>query len=190
MAATSFPTSPARPFVYADLEALPEDGYRREIIGGTLVVNPAPLGRHQQASGALFSLLRAAAPSRLLVIAAPYDWRLGDGGSVQPDLMVVDRSDFDPDGPFPASAIPTLVVEILSPSNAEQDRTLKRAVYQRQGVPAYWMVDPGSATQPPSLIALRLGAGQFVIEAEVTGSDRFATDWPFPLHLVPTDLTI
>lgn len=190
MAVPGFPTSPARPFVYADLEDVPEDGYRREIIGGTLVVNPAPPGRHQQASGELFSLLRSAAPSHLLVVAAPFDWRLPDGGSVQPDLMVVERSDFDPDGPFPALAIPVLVVEILSPSNAEQDRTLKRAVYERQRVPAYWMVDPGSATHPSSLTALRQESDQFVIEAEVTDAERFVTDWPFPLAVTPRDLTI
>ena len=103
--------------------------------------------------------------------------------------MVVDRSAFDPDGPFPATATPLLVVEVLSPGNAEQDRALKRAVYQALRVPAYWMVDPGSPTRPRSLTALRLDGDRFAVEAEVADSDLFATDWPFALQVVPKDLT-
>ena len=35
----------------------------------------------------------------------------------------------------------TLAVEILSPSTARLDRQVKRRLYQRQGVPEYWIVD-------------------------------------------------
>jgi len=37
---------------------------------------------------------------------------------------------------------PDLVVEILSLSSESQDRKLKRARYQKAGVPEYWIVDP------------------------------------------------
>ena len=34
-----------------------------------------------------------------------------------------------------------LAVEVLSPSTARNDRYKKRAVYQEEGVPEYWIVD-------------------------------------------------
>ena len=36
----------ARPFTYEDLEGMPNDGYRREIIDGSFVVTPTPAGGH------------------------------------------------------------------------------------------------------------------------------------------------
>lgn len=44
-----------------------------------------------------------------------------------------------------------LAAEILSPATARADRTLKRTLYQREGVGEYWVVD---------LDARRVGAGE------------------------------
>jgi Uma2 family endonuclease len=99
-------------------------------------------------------------------------------------VLVFRAEDFDLDGPLPDSAVPLLVVEVLSPSNPEQDRAVKRALYERLGVPAYWIVDP----MVPSLLALRLVDGRYVVEGQVAGESVFATDWPFPVTVVPADL--
>ena len=70
---------------------------------------------------------------------------------------------------------PDLVVEIVSPSTADRDRTIKRKLYQRQGVPQYWIVDPeadsvevwdfaAGATQPSEYtehLPVRLGGADF-----------------------------
>ncbi len=37
--------------------------------------------------------------------------------------------------------VPNLVVEVLSPSTASRDRGEKKAIYERNGVDEYWMVD-------------------------------------------------
>ena len=175
-------TRAARPFTYEDLGGMPDDGYRREIIGGSLVVTPAPSGGHQRVTLNLAALLRASEAGGTMAMVAPFDWRLPDGGSVQPDVMVIRREDFDPAGPLPATAVPVLVVEVLSPSNPAQDRMLKRDLYERLGVPAYWIVDPSR----PSLTALRLVEGRFDVEADT--SRRFRTEWPFSLDLIVAEL--
>lgn len=174
---------PARPFTYDDLEAMPDDGYRREIIGGSLIVTPAPGGGHQRVTGKLYALLQAAETAETMAMVAPYDWKLPDGGSVQPDVMVIRREDFDPSGPLPSSAVPLLAVEVLSPSNRAQDRMLKRDLYQKLGVPAYWIVDPAV----PSLLALRLVDGRYDVEYE--GAGVFRTESPFAFEARLADLS-
>lgn len=57
-----------------------------------------------------------------------------------PDMMVVcDRDKIKPDGVHGA---PDLVVEILSPSTAKNDRTYKKDAYAKSGVREYWIVSP------------------------------------------------
>ncbi|MHB8296947.1 MAG: Uma2 family endonuclease, partial [Acidimicrobiales bacterium] len=153
-------------------------------IDGNLHVSPAPAGGHQRVSMVLATILFAAETPGTMVLPAPCDWRLPDGGSVEPDLMVVRRGDFDPDGPVPATAVPVLVVEVVSPSSEVQDRTVKRELYERLGVPAYWIVDPKVLV----LEALRLAGAGYELEAEVAGEAVFATDWPFPVRVVPAEL--
>lgn len=174
------------PFRYEDLEDAPNDGYRREIIDGSLIVTPAPDGGHQLAVVRLAAMLLLAQTPEAMTLVAPFDWHHADGGVVEPDLLVIRRSDFDADGPLSPSATPMLVVEILSPSNPQLDLAVKRALYERLGVPAYWIVDPKRLT----LLALRLVDGAYAMDAEVSGDEQFVTDWPFPVQFCPADLIL
>lgn len=176
----------AGPFQFEDLEDEPNDCYRREIIGGTLIVTPTPNFGHQLASANLYGILRSAGTPDTLALYAPLDWRQNDGGMVEPDLLVLPRGDFDLRGPIPATTTPLLLVEILSPSNRLYDLTLKRALYEQLEVPAYWIVDP----MVPSILALRLTDGRYAVEASITGTDSFTTDWPFPVTFTPAQLLL
>lgn len=94
------------------------------------------------------------------------DWRINGDTVLRPDLVVV----CEPiDTPWLEKA-PTLVVEVLSPSTAANDRGYKRERYAKQGVAYYLIVDPetkqvetlrltDSAYQPtdPTLIELHAG---------------------------------
>jgi len=142
------------PLTFGDLDAMPDDGGRWELIDGSPVVTPAPSGGHQCCAGQLFGLLHDACPPGTVVLPAPYDWRSeATGESFQPDVLVIRRGDFDPGGPLRAT--PLLVAEIVSPRGQFLDRALRRARYEALAVPAYWIIDPAapSLTRVHSLLA-------------------------------------
>ena len=60
-----------------------------------------------------------------------------------PDAMINDTDKINSDGIHGA---PDLVVEVLSPSTARNDKTHKKEVYARCGVREYWLVSPGDKT--------------------------------------------
>jgi Uma2 family endonuclease len=119
-----------------------------------------------------------------VVVPAPHDWRVeATRESFQPDVTVIRRGDFDPNGPLRVT--PLLVVEIISPGREAQDRMFKRSRYEALGVPAYWIVDPAG----PSLTELRLsGRGRYTERSAVAGEQTFATDYPFPVEVTPATL--
>ncbi|MGH8775208.1 MAG: Uma2 family endonuclease [Jiangellaceae bacterium] len=172
-----------RPFEHADLEAMPDDGRRYEIIDGVLIVTPGPSMRHQDRCFNLATLLRTARPSReWKVLFAPFDVRLADS-TVEPDVLVARASEFT-EKDLPSA--PALAVEILSPSTQRLDLTLKRARYEAAGTPAYWVVDPDPDN--PSLQAWELRDAIYVEVAHVHADEPFSTDVPYPISFTPADL--
>jgi len=61
---------------------------------------------------------------------------------VQPDLMVLCDFEKDVNTKDRYKGIPTLVVEILSPSNRTNDRIRKLGLYMESGIQECWHVDP------------------------------------------------
>ncbi len=171
-----------RPFTTSDLDAMVDDGYRREIIEGRLIVSPSPISEHQKAAGRLYSLLDRYCPNGLSVLIAPLDWHPPTGESLQPDIMVIREEDYNPKG-FQIGA-PLLAVEVRSPSTAIYDETEKRARYESLGVIDYWMVDPAT----PSIVALHLTDSHYVEVGRVTGDDSLKATTPFPVTVVPSEL--
>jgi Uma2 family endonuclease len=137
------PALPTTGWTVDMLEALPDDGKRYEIIDGELFVTPAPSFAHQRALGALYRRLYAYLERSTAgeVIFSPADVRTGPRTSVQPDLFVVrGPARLGPHG-WPDLRLLLLAVEVVSPSTARADRGAKRQLYQRAGVPEYWIVD-------------------------------------------------
>jgi Uma2 family endonuclease len=76
-----------------------------------------------------------------LAALAPRDVDLEPDKSVQPDVFVVPSGEVDRfRGRDPVERL-VLVAEVLSPSSARGDRVKKRALYQRNRVSEYWIVD-------------------------------------------------
>jgi len=170
-----------RPLTRADLDAMPEDGHRYELIDGVLVVSPSPSWHHQRAVGRLFRLLDDMCPPELEVLSGPFDVSLADDAVMIPDLLVARRSDLT-QRDLPVA--PVLVVEVLSPSTRRFDLLTKRSRYESAGTASYWVVDPIE----PSLTAWDLHDGAFVEVAHVRHLEPFTARMPFPVEVVPAKL--
>lgn len=173
-------TLPARPYTRADLEAMPDDGRRYELIDGALIVTPAPSYAHQRAVMSLVRLM-IRPPAGLELLVAPFDIPLAEGTLVQPDVVVVIRTD---DIHNPGDPELCLAVEVLSPSTRLIDLNLKKARLEQAGVPSYWVVDPID----PQLIAWELQSGRYVEVARVHGDETWTSALPWAITVCPADL--
>lgn len=161
-----------------DLDALPDNGLRHELIDGTLVMSPAPGLAHQIFTLALYRTLHAAASDTgLLVLTAPFDVALGEH-VVEPDILAAPASAFSKRD-LPVA--PLLVVEVRSASTAWLDQGRKLSLYEQSGVAHYWLADP----EQPSMTLLRLVDGRYREVASIEGDDRISVVEPFPVTLNP-----
>lgn len=176
-------TEPSTPsgWNYEAYAAIPYDGRRHEIINGDHFVNPAPNLYHQEISRRIqFQLYQAIETKELgVVIDAPVDVQLSEHDIVQPDLVVITKSRRHIMTPTKVKGIPELLVEILSPSNPDHDLKTKREMYQRVGVPGYWIVFP----EEHQVLQLVLVDNQY---QEQTHQDAITMTVP---PNVPVDLT-
>lgn len=178
-AVTSMPVG--REWTVDDLDRLPDDGLRYELVDGVLLVSPSPLVPHQVALTALLVRLSEAAPPTLRALAAPLDITFSRTRLLQPDIVVLRRDQLT--GPK-VEGIPLLAVEILSRSTRATDSTLKRHVFEQAGVPSYWLFDPDE----PGLTVLELQDGRYVERARVVGAETFEATRPFSVTVVPADV--
>ena len=168
---------PATKLTYADYCLTPDDE-RYELLDGELLMALAPIESHQITVMELGTLLHMFVKARGLgqVFSAPYDVVLSETDVVQPDLLFISNERAYVITPANVRGAPDLVVEILSPSTAERDRTFKRALYARYGVSEYWLVDPDTGTVTVLLLdngdfaeVARYGAGQTLTSPTMAG---------------------
>jgi Uma2 family endonuclease len=131
-------------WTYDDYAQIPDDGQRHEIIDGEHYVNPSPSTLHQHVSKRLQYQLytRIELVGLGVLFNAPMDVQLSEHDIVQPDLVIILKENVRKITPANIQVAPDLVVEILSPSNMDYDRSTKRNLYERFGVREYWVIDP------------------------------------------------
>jgi len=128
------------------LHRLPDDSNRYELLDGELFVTPPPSPSHELLASRLRSLLE------------PYvrAHQLGDlfgqravvrmfNSEVEPDLMLRPSVSMASER-WDDLPVPSLVVEVLSPTTSRRDQLQKRAYYLRIGVAEYWIVDGATQT--------------------------------------------
>lgn len=130
----------------ADLELLPEDERRYEIVDGELLVTRAPHWKHQKAGGRIYTALDDWSLKTKLGEAS-FGPGLGftDADNVIPDVVWISAerlaSGLDESGHLLVA--PELVVEVLSSGteNIRRDRDLKLRLYSAHGVREYWIIN-------------------------------------------------
>jgi Uma2 family endonuclease len=160
---------------YDDLALMPDDGLIREILDGELFVTPSPSPMHQRVAMRLARQLDQYLAARNIgeLFSAPLDTILGPHDVAEPDLLLVT----DP-AIITKRAIegaPALVVEILSPSTASRDRTIKARRYAAAGILHYWIVD----IDRRRVECLKLTGGEYTPAVVAEGEGTLThVDWP------------
>ncbi len=142
MAVTATPVRWTR----ADLDLLPENGIRYEIVEGELLMSKQPHWHHQATCNAIATALTNWCHTSGFGHVAPAPGLVfDDENDVVPDVVWVSderlQAILGEDGHLHSA--PELVVEVLSPgtSNERRDRVVKLKLYSLRGVQEYWIVD-------------------------------------------------
>lgn len=146
-------------FTYDDLQAFPEDNFRRELIDGELIVTAAPRLSHQAVVVRLVTALsNHVSENGGHVYVAPTDVYFDHTNVVEPDVLFVREEHAEKlgDDRFVKDA-PDVVVEVSSPSTRRLELVRKRDLYARFGVPEYWYVD----LEAEEVYVDRLGKGSY-----------------------------
>ena len=130
----------------ADLELLPDNGKRYEIINGELYVTRAPHNKHQKTCGRFFTVLDIwSRATQLGEAELGAGLIFGDNDDVIPDVIWMTKDKYtaliDDTGHFRGA--PDLVIEVLSAGteNEKRDREVKLKLYSSRGVLEYWIAD-------------------------------------------------
>lgn len=128
------------------VHALPDDGFRYELLDGELLVTPAPSWSHQAVLLALYDAVKpyVMASGSLGCLIAPAAVTFTQRRELQPDLFAFPVTPGQRVMRFEDVGRLVLAVEVVSPSTARVDRYRKRTVYHEEGVDEYWIVDPGA----------------------------------------------
>jgi Uma2 family endonuclease len=169
-------------FTVDELDRMPDDGRRYELLDGVLIVSPRPRVLHQEVAIELALQLRAACPRHLRVIPEPAV-QLTRITEFDPDIVVI-RQEFVRD--VKVSEPPLLIVEVRSPSTALIDLNRKKGAYEKFGVASYWVVDPDP--DRPELTVFELVSGRYVQAGRVAGTAAFPAVKPFEIEIRPATL--
>src|SRR5689334_21887377 len=81
------------PYTVDELQELPDDGHRYELVEGALFVTPAPSTDHQCCVVRLGNAFSRHESDEYLVLVAPYEYRVSPVTEVQPDPLVARLDD-------------------------------------------------------------------------------------------------
>ena len=153
----------AAPRRYLTPEGKPEFDLT-EIINGREIVAPSPFNPHQDLIAYIFSEMNSHVRRHALgkVKISPLDVIFEEKINVlQPDFLFIRKENMGIVQDW-IRGVPDLVGEVVSKSSAKLDMGEKKAIYERYGVPEYWLINP----LVPQATVFALKAGQYTVHAE------------------------
>ena len=133
-----------------DLDVMPDDGNRYEVIEGELFVSRAPSLTHQLIVRNIIVLFQGYLEQNPIGIVVPGPGVIfSDYSGVIPDVVFISHQRWNEIASGDRiNGAPELVIEIVSPGaeNERRDRIVKRQLYGKYGVKEYWVIDPESRT--------------------------------------------
>jgi len=169
-------------FTYEDLQHIPPDRNRYEIVDGELFVSPSPITLHQRIVTNLAAQLWQHVRKHRLgeVFVAPLDVVFTFSTVLEPDVIFVSKHRRRIIGEKNLAGPPDLVVEVLSESTEKLDHEIKPKQYALYGVSEFWRVDPSEKT----LEVFRLKEGEYDLVTSL-GFDNSLTSPLFPGLILP-----
>jgi Uma2 family endonuclease len=174
-----------RDWTWSDLQEIPDDGHRYEIVDGSLHVSPSPSRPHQVAASRLVRLLADAAPDDVEVVET-VDIDM-ENNVFEPDVVVMPAEFAYTTGGALKPEQVLLAVEVVSPGSKRMDRMVKPSVLAEAGVPAYWRVEldgPGT----PAVVVHELAGGVYREVVTVRAEESVVVDAPFAVRVRPAEL--
>ena len=123
-----------------DLDRMPEDGNRYELLDGMLLVTPAPSLSHQMIATVLAARLIAAVDASIARVVGPGAIQRGTRTQLQPDVLMFPAR-FSAAKNWAAIGEHWLAAEVLSRSSGVYDRDFKRDAYFALGFKEVWLID-------------------------------------------------
>jgi len=168
-----------------DLDELPEDRIRRELIDGVLIVSPSPTTFHQTLAYRLCTALDAVCPDEYYVTQG-VEIRISRRRSLTPDVLVTtaQAASRNPSHYQPHEVV--LAVEIVSPGSVTLDRVTKPALFAQVEIPFYWRIE----TEHGIVVHThQLDVAAQVYRPTGTFDELIETDQPWPIRLPVADFT-
>jgi Uma2 family endonuclease len=157
---------------YEELCRMPDDGNRYQLVEGEAFMTPSPDFGHQDLIKRLLYAFEDAIQDGSVVAFAPLDVVLSERTALQPDLLFIREENLGIIRRVVHGA-PDLVVEVLSPSTAYLDRSLKLEAYARYRVPECWLID--RETRKIEIYRRDAKEGFYRLAAHLGAGDRATT---------------
>ena len=121
-----------------------DEDTKAELIDGVMIVHSPASLRHDDIGGFLRTLMRCYTANNDLgrVLGPDGLVRIKKGRRVGPDLFFLSKDRVPVPLPKEYKGVPDLILEVLSPSNRDDDLEDKRPCYREAGVKEIWFVDP------------------------------------------------